>query len=206
MAENFAFAPLLKRYLTPDGKVISLDTVRALRDRWAEMQGEIARDMAGRVASGEWTLPEFEVAIRAWLGDTIGAGYQLGRGGGAMMSMDDAFTLSRLISEQTIRVDGLIADYQAGRISDAQFAAWTEQKAGLAINAFEEGQGRTSGIELPAYPADGSSECREYDRCWWEIEEFDDRWEATWITEADEKVCPTCERRGEEWAPYIVWK
>lgn len=203
---DYSYDPLRKRYLTPDGKVISLDTVRALRDRWAEIQGDIARDMAGRVASGEWTLAEFEVAMRAWLGETIGAGYQLGRGGSAMMSMDDAVTLARLISDQSVRVDGLLADYQAGRISDAQFAAWTEQKAGLAVNAYEQGQGRTEGIELPVYPADGETSCREYCRCYWDIEEFDDHWEATWVTVGDELVCPECEERGATYDPYIASK
>lgn len=195
-----------RRYLTDDGKVIDMQTVRALRDRWAEIQGDAARDMAERVTRGEWTLREFEAAIRHWLGETTAAGYQLGRGGAAMMTIDDAMTLANLIHDQTQRMQQLLDAYQQATITDAQFVAHVEQKAGGAVNAFEQGQGKSGGINLPVYPADGQTSCREYCRCYWEIEEYESHWEATWITEGDELVCPECEARGEAYNPFIAYK
>ena len=206
MAESYRYDPLRKRYLTPDGKVVSLDTVRALRDRWAEIQGDIARDMASRVTSGSWSLAEFEVAFRAWIGETMGGGYQLGRGGSGMMSVDDAFKLGTMISEQWARMDGLTADYARGQLSDPKFLAYVESQSGIGVNAFEQGQGVTTGLDLPVYPADGETSCYWNCRCYWEIEEYDDRWEATWITVGDELVCPECDERGERYAPFTQMK
>lgn len=206
MAESYRYDPQRRRYLTADGKVVSLDTVRALRDRWATIQGDIARDMAARVTSGSWTLAEFEAAFRAWVGETTSAGYQLGRGGAGMMTLDDAFTLARMISDQNNYVVELATKYGQQHISDRQFMALVEKQAGSAVNAFEQGQGTSSGIDLPVYPADLETSCGLYCRCYWSIEEFDDHWEATWVTAGDDRVCPECEGRGAQYDPYVSYK
>lgn len=203
---DYRFDPLRKRYITSDGKVISLDVIRALRDRWADIQADVMQDMTERLLSGEWTFAEFEAAARVWLNDTIAAGYQLGRGGAAMMSTDDAFKLASIIRDQWNRTQGLIANYADMQMTDKQFASWISQKAGAAVNAFEQGQGGASGIDLPVYPADLETSCGLMCRCLWSIDEFDDRWEATWITSGDDRVCPECEARGEAYSPFIVYK
>lgn len=101
----------------------------------------------------------------------------------------------------------LIADKQTDRISDAQFGARAEAHAGAAVEAFEKGQEQAAGgLDLPGYPADLETSCLLNCRCAWSIEEFDDRWEATWITEGDERVCPECQQRGEEWNPFVQTK
>ena len=157
---EYRFDPVRRRYLAPNGKVVSLEVVRALRDRWADIQADVIRGFAANVETGVWSLAEFEVATRAWLGETIGAGYQLGRGGAGMMTVDDAFELGRLISEQARKLELLIADQQTGRLSWAQFGAYAETQAGAAVHAFEVGQAQASGgLDLPGYPADNETSC-----------------------------------------------
>lgn len=207
MADSYTYDPIKRAYFGKDGRPISIEVIRALRDSWADIQADVMRGFANNVADGTWTMVEFEAATRVWLGETVAAGYQLGKGGGGMMTPDDAFELSRLISEEARRMEILIADKQGDLISDAQFGARAEAHAGAAVQAFEKGQEQAAGgLDLPAYPADGSTSCWWNCRCAWSIEEFDDRWEATWVTEGDERVCPECQQRGEEWAPYIQTK
>lgn len=204
---DYTYDPVRRRYLAPNGKVVSLEVVRALRDRWADIQADVIRGFAANVETGVWSLAEFEVATRAWLGETIGAGYQLGRGGSGMMSVDDAFELARLISNQTRYMERLIADKQGNLISDAQFGVRAEMYAGAAIEAFEVGQARSSGgLDLPCYPADGDTSCMMSCRCYWEIEDVGDAWEAYWVTVGDERVCPECEERGQMYNPFVQVK
>lgn len=203
MADQYRYDPLKRAYIGPNGRPISIAVIRALRDSWADIQAEVMRGFAANVGSGVWTIAEFEAAARIWLGETIGAGYQLGRGGAGMMTPDDAFELARLISEQGNRMEMLIWDHQQGRMTPAQFEARAEAHAGAAVQAFEKGQAETAGLSLPVYPADGSTSCHWRCRCYWEIEETDTTYEATWVTVGDENVCPECEQYGEEYAPFI---
>lgn len=204
MTDGYSYDPVQRAYLNSSGHPVSIDVIRALRDKWADIQADVMQGFARNVADGTWTIAEFEAAARVWLGETIGAGYQLGRGGQAMMTADDAFELARLIAEQARRMETLIADKQGNLISDAMFEARAEAHAGAAVHAFEVGQEQAAGgLDLPGYPADGETSCGERCRCYWSIEETDEAWEATWITVGDERVCPECEERGIEWSPYV---
>lgn len=206
MTDGYSYDPVKRAYFGPSGHPVSIDVIRALRDKWADIQADVMQDFVRHVADGTWTIAEFEAAARVWLGETVAAGYQLGRGGQAMMTVDDAFELARLISEKVRQMETLIADKQSNLISDAMFEARAEAHAGAAVEAFESGQAASTGLDLPAYPADGSTSCLSRCRCYWSIEEFDDRWEATWVTVGDERVCPECEEHGIEWAPFVQTK
>lgn len=207
MADGYRYDPDLRTYIGPSGHPISIAVIRALRDKWADIQADVMRDFVGHVADGSWTLAEFEAAARVWLGETITAGYQLGRGGAGMMSYDDVFELARLISNQARHMEQLIAKKESGLLSPAQFGARAEMAAGSAVHAFEVGQGAAAdGLDLPGYPADGDTSCLLNCRCFWSIEEFEDRYEATWVTVGDGVVCPECEQRGDAWAPYVQTK
>jgi len=68
-------------------------------------------------------------------------------------------------------------------------------------------QGATWGLDLPAYPADGSSECLMRDNCQWQIEWLDQAngdADCTWVLEPSAEHCYTCEARAARWNPLQV--
>ena len=56
-------------------------------------------------------------------------------------------------------------------------------------------------LDLPAMPGDFT--CLSNCRCGWAVEEFPDRWEATWECADDPASCDECVAAGERWAPYV---
>ena len=65
-------------------------------------------------------------------------------------------------------------------------------------------QSRTRMLPLPAMPAQGT-QCHTRCGCSWSVEEFADRWEATWVRGKGDS-CQTCVQRAAEWAPYVITK
>jgi hypothetical protein len=60
--------------------------------------------------------------------------------------------------------------------------------------------------DLPAYPRDGSTVCRVYCRCQWQIKKRSDAlYEATWKLGQAEH-CPDCILRAKQWNPLrLMW-
>lgn len=68
-------------------------------------------------------------------------------------------------------------------------------------------KGITRFLVLPAYPGDGSSECLMSDRCMWYLDWLDEAnldVDAYWVNLRDDRVCPTCTVRGDDWFPLRV--
>jgi len=58
---------------------------------------------------------------------------------------------------------------------------------------------------LPAYPKDGTSDCLNNCRCWWDIQslEGNGNWDCIWTLRPAEH-CPTCEARARAWSPIQI--
>lgn len=80
-------------------------------------------------------------------------------------------------------------------LSDAQIAARAALYAGATRATYEEG--RWAGKGLPAYPADGSSECLTQCGCSWIERDGAMHW-----NRGKNDSCPTCVRRAAQWSPW----
>jgi hypothetical protein len=134
------------------------------------------------------------------------AQYAFGRGGVDIMTGADRKAVGQMLRVQFDALDGFMGDIRANGLSEAAIAARAELYSGAAVQAHGAGMAAARGIELPAQPGDGSSPCLGRDRCAWSIDEFDDRWEATWKTRSDAAVCPVCKERGSAWNPLVIQK
>lgn len=178
-----------------------LDIRNAIADGMSEESATLAKQLVAKTI----TLAQWAKAFAQLIVDGIGAGFLLGRGGTALM--DDA---------STALLDGLIAD-QLGYAKDFAtaiapalddetatadgIAARSALYSGAAVHGFDQGRSQDWGVQLPYYPADSGTVCGGNCRCSWELVDYDDRLEATWVTEEDSKVCPDCEARGSQYGP-----
>lgn len=84
---------------------------------------------------------------------------------------------------------------RSGTLSEAQIAARAALYAGATRATYSEA--RWYGVNLPAHPADGSSECLVNCRCSWALRDDGYHWEM-----GSAEHCPTCESRASQWRPW----
>ena len=90
----------------------------------------------------------------------------------------------------------------SGSLTDAQVLAQAEGFAAHATGAFEQSKlyNLRGGFRPPEQPGDkcaGGSRCR----CYWEVREFEDRWEGVWRAKNDRSTCDHCRANARKWGP-----
>jgi len=212
MASLWDYDPDRHVWISPAGQIISFPQLITLRDGFASARQAMVRALGEELAAGTITMDEWAQAFKALSAETITALHLFGSGGEAMVRQRPALVarLATLLERQIPFADAFIAEVRSGAVSLDAVAARSELYVGAGIEAYEQARADERGIELPYYPADGSSECKSNDRCAWIIET---RWDdelgrdatfATWQTEHDENVCDTCRQRGAEWQNRMI--
>lgn len=137
------------------------------------------------------------------------AAYMMGRGytKADQMTPREVDRVTERVKEQIEYLNGFAdtidAEWNGGELK-AGWLARAKSYAG-AIKA-QYWRGATLGIVLPAYPGDGSSECIGNCGCAWDLQWLDEEngdADARWVRGKDDS-CPTCLRRGVEWAPLRI--
>lgn len=84
-----------------------------------------------------------------------------------------------------------VALHRADMYADATLGTWW--------------MGHTRGWPLPAWPGDGTTQCKTRCRCSWNISQLsgDGNADATWLL-GNADHCQTCMQRSEEWAPLHI--
>src|SRR4051794_18174699 len=83
------YDPKARRFVKPDGRVISREKVRGLIDALTETVQKDAKSIASKFERGDITLAQFEIEMRSLLksGHIIAA--SIGRGGRARLTQAD---------------------------------------------------------------------------------------------------------------------
>jgi hypothetical protein len=180
-----------------------MSRVTTLRHTFIVGQEPAARELTRQLAAGEVSVAQWEREVRALVKRVYVAEYALGAGGHAMVTQRGWGSVGGLLASQYRYLRGFAEDVAAAMLSEAQIAARTTLYLESAAQAYERARAAGyDGLSLPAYPADGSCEGLTRCRCWWDIEEFADRFEATWNTAGDSSSCPVCQQRASDWAPF----
>lgn len=202
-----------------DGEPVTAEQITELRD---EMVAQVA-DELGQIAIEELGLPNGESDVRAavefplgrierfstrFLGrvtDMITTAYTVARGGVGRVTDGGWRTVVDLVARQETFSQGFVAALREGTVSEAQAVARARLYAGSAIEAFEIAKADQVGFEAPVFPTqdcEGQVACR----CWWEIQEFPDRFEGTWHAEGDRNTCGPCKQHAREFNPLVQRK
>lgn len=178
----------------------------ALRDDLIAAQKNTVTDLAEQVANGEITLNQWILSMRGEIKDTFLSEYMLGHGGRNSMTPSDWGRLGAMILAQYKFLDGFASDIAAGKYTQAAVAARARMYMEAASQAFERGNALSRGLpDLPAYPGDGSTQCRANCHCRWEIREQETEWHCFWRLSTAEH-CPDCVARAGQWNPLTVAK
>lgn len=171
-----------------------VDKLQALA---AESFGELTRRLvAGELTPAAWVREMERTVVRGHTAAYVAAtADRLGVSPAAVkgLSRAERQELQALINDQRPYLAQFARDVASGQLSPAQIAA----RAALYAGPMRATYGRTRWPRLPAYPADGSTECLMNCRCSW-VERDDGMY---WQLGAAEH-CPTCLRRATDWAPW----
>jgi hypothetical protein len=146
-------------------------------------------------------LSEWEQDVRAEIKAEYIRQYLIARGGRENMTMSDWGRLGGVLKNQYKHLTMLYE--QRDEHSEAQLNAYVRQYASSARQMFERGKAASYHLNMPAYPGDGSSECRGNCGCEWIIEETPQGHECTWVLGKKDN-CDTCLDRSIRWAPIVL--
>lgn len=201
MAGEFTWDAGSRRFRGRDGKFISKATLNTIRDEAVDRAMDRVTDLSEQLTRGEIDLPTWRAGMRQEVKQVHIIEYLIGRGGRSQMTPRDWGRIGAEVRKQYAYLERLVIERQAGTVSDAALTARARMYPASATASHERAQGARWGIDLPAQPGDGSTECRSFCRCSWEIVERNNAIEATWTLGGSKETCPTCQERAGSWAP-----
>lgn len=186
------------------GRFLSPATAIDLRDRFQERRRADVDALTRRLADKTISVQEWEREMTQALRDLFHAQYAYGRGGLNAMTAADYAEAHRLVEEQRVFLRAFTEDIAAGRLSEAQIGARAKLYYGASRQAYERGRSAAFGVQLPAYPGQGSP-CGSNCACYWALVDKPETVEATWRRTAQES-CSVCKRRARDWSPLVISK
>jgi hypothetical protein len=177
----------------------------SLRDDFVTANHAWVQEHAARLSQGDITLQQWERQLRAHLKNLHGAQYELGRGGRRAMTQSDWGRLGAEMRKQYGYLDGFAAEIATGGLSPAEIASRSQLYVEASTASYERGRAASHRLVLPAYPGDGSTQCRVNCKCHWRITEVEDAWDCYW-TLGQAEHCEDCVTRSQTWAPYTYPK
>jgi hypothetical protein len=207
MPSPFVYDDKLHRYRNVEtGRIIGKKQLLTLRDSYIESQKAGFERLATKLSNGDITIQRWQSDFREALKDTYINEYAVGRGGRHNFTQQDYGSVGGMLGNQYRYLDNFAEQIARGELSTAQIQMRSRMYVDSATQAFERGRGRAMGVpELPAYPGDGSTQCKSNCKCSWQIVEAEATWDCTWKLGIAEH-CPDCVDRASRWAPYQIAK
>jgi hypothetical protein len=126
------------------------------------------------------------------------------------LTPEDHKLVQSVIDKQLEFLDGYKQAWEEGRYDGREETALhrSDMYADATLGTWWMGQ--TRGWPLPAWPGDGTTQCKTRCRCSWDIQpppegvgESEDNADAYWLL-GNADHCQTCLQRSEEWAPLRI--
>lgn len=187
------------RFLSPSGE-------RGIAADYLAKRAQAVADLSAKVADGRVTAQQWETGMQKAIREAHGVQFALGRGGRAQVAADEWKALGGVVDTQNAYLRNFAEQLANGELTEAQIAARASMYVDAANSSYWQGKAATyDGLDLPALPGDGGTNCLSRCLCGWEIEEDDAEWRATWTLDGGEH-CAGCVDRASEWNPYTQAK
>jgi hypothetical protein len=201
---NYIFDSVAGRWRsTATGRFISHAAAIAARDNYITAKYNLMSTLASQLNTSDvisiqrWTLD-----MRAQIKSAYVNEYLLGRGGIKNMTQADWGRIGGMLKNQYHYLNNFAADIAKG-MSPEQIALRARMYIDSATQAYERAQAISKGLDLPAYPGDGTTECRSNCKCHWEIITGEDAYSCYWRLEPQAEHCDTCDARSGMWNPLV---
>lgn len=170
-----------------------------LRDAFAARTASSAADLAARLGDGSITLAAWsaEMATRV-RSATIGQ-FLLGIGGKDNLTPLLRMHVSDMVGEQLAYLRNFAREIGAGALTVDQIAARSSLYFDTTVGAYEQGRALALGVVMPQYPP-AHALCR----CFIRYDVVGRNRTASWITSADERVCPICTGLEGRYADVVI--
>jgi hypothetical protein len=162
MAKWF-YDPKKKTYVDEAGRAVRPSTLVSLRDAYLDDAAILIDDYAANLESGDMTLGQFETEMRLRLKRAYVSEYVLGRGGRGQMTPSDWGRVGNMLRGQYGYLRQYLDDLSSGAETRGTAANRARNFLGSARQSFSRALGRRYGLDLPAHPGDGGTEC--YGNC-----------------------------------------
>lgn len=190
---------------TRTGRFLNNNQMIRLRDEFTDANRVWFQEHAGRLNAGEIDLQQWERQARARLKSIHVDQYTLGRGARGSMTQADWGRVGHALRDQYAYLNGFAQEIATGTLSPATIAARSTLYVEASTASYERGRAAAHNLVLPAYPGDGSTQCRVNCKCTWRITENEDAWDCYW-TLGNAEHCEDCVTRSQTWAPYTYPK
>ena len=190
---------------TRTGRFISSNQMIGLRDDFTDANGAWFREHAARLTNGEIDLQQWERQARGRLKSIHIDQYTLGRGARKSMTQADWGRVGHALRDQYAYLNQFAGEIATGTLTPAGIAARSTLYVEASTASYERGRAAAHNLVLPAYPGDGSTQCRVNCKCTWRITENEDAWDCYW-TLGQAEHCEDCVTRSQTWAPYTYPK
>lgn len=186
------------------GAPIAAETTIAQRDTLIQAQRVYTERAAAKLASGAQTVNQWLVDFRVQLKINYVQEYMLGKGGKAAMTEDDWKAVGEHLQKQYEYMNTFAEEVKGG-LSEGQIRTRMQMYFESSSSMYERAHAAARGVpRLPAYPADGSTQCRVNCHCNWLIEPREGGgWDCYWQLNPAEH-CADCLDRAARWAPLVV--
>lgn len=191
---------------TKTGRFLSPSTVEALVDKGRLDAANRLISLADELISESLTPAEWEKRFKQIIKETSIQQYATGRGGLSQLTPTDYGRIGSYLKDQYQYLKGFREALP--NQSEAQIRVRSQMYASATKYMYEKGTWAAWDMpDLPAYPADGSSECLINDRCSWRIVKLKTpgSWNCFWEIRPGEN-CPTCLERASKWKPLKIRK
>jgi len=154
-----------------------------------------------RISTDKWqhavgqTLSQYHLAAYAH-----GANIDL-----RQLTPEDHNLVQAVIDNQLKYLDGYATAWNQGRYNDRGEVALHRSEMYAAATIGTWWMGKTRGWPLPAWPGDGTTQCKTNCNCSWRIDvlEGEGNANAYWLLGGSDH-CQTCSQRAEDWAPIQI--
>lgn len=209
----FFWDALVRRFRRQDsGRFLGPANMRELRDEYLAREEQLNLDLTERLFNREITISQWLTETKTNLLRVYSAQYMMARGGRAAMTPRDWGLVGSMLKKQYTPFLQDFAQQLANGDFNIEQAAAVASRLNLytasSNQAFERGkvEAIAPGLNLPAMPGDGTSECMSRDLCEWIIEDGGAVWLATWQLNPRAKHCSTCLSRAARWNPLRIPK
>jgi len=199
-------------YLRPRNRVARGQTRVVEHDELLEMREMMPASrqleinlLVNRLVTGQITLQQYNQRMKYYAETTDTHQFVMMRGGHNVMTPVDYSRLNSIIQKHFDEIDSLSDRIGDGNYSAGQIRVYSGSIINGTRESAEQGNASAYGVELPAYPTDGTTLCNKGCKCHWDLRQLpgDGNVDAYWTLGIAEH-CQTCKDRASLWSPLQI--